>query len=106
MTTPATTCRACTAERVLQKNDEAYVFCLADCLAWSLEDVLKGLCMLHRVKLGVMKVIAERGRGSKLWPPLPLLGSPRSRSWSGRQTRTGLTRSSPSTRRRPARSPF
>ena len=66
-TTPVASCRACVvaSDRLLQKNDEAYVFCLADCLTWSLKEALEGLCMLHRVKLGVMKAVAERTKGSK-----------------------------------------
>lgn len=65
-TTPVASCRACVvaSDRLLQKNDEAYVFCLAECLTRSLKDVLENLCMLHRVKLGVMKVVAERSKGS------------------------------------------
>jgi len=65
-TTPVASCRACVvaSDRLLQKNDEAYVFCLAECLTRSLKDVLENLCMLHRVKLGVMKVVAERSKGN------------------------------------------
>jgi hypothetical protein len=65
-TTPVASCRACIVanDKAPQKNDEVYVFCLAECLTRSLKDVLENLCMLHRVKLGVMKVVAERSKGN------------------------------------------